>query len=753
MVAAAATALNLGLAQMVEQQAQTLFFELRGAVPPPKDVVILAIDETSLSQQEFYQTDPQKYAALEPIQTWPWKRSAYAIAIEKLMAAGAKSVALDVVFSNPSSYGAADDQRFAQVLQRYAGRVVLASQYAEVETPQGEITQLSLPTARLRTQPDVTGSINFFVEPDGRIHRLGNQFLKEYLHDAPPQEAQIWQQQRPLTLAEAALKAAQIAYPSDRGNTIFFYGPSGTFDQVPFWYVLDPANWDTYLKSGAYFKDKIVLIGATAAIRQDFHPVPFAESGLYPQPMAGVELHANAIASLLQGKTLANALPNPLLRGLFVLLGAAGAAVVFSRPRQPLRRWAWAMGLAMIWAGAGYVAFVYGRVIVPTAVPVVAIVLGGFSQLVAGSAAEQLRKRQLRNTLKQYATSPIVREIISQQDDLQDLLRERERIVGGKVLSGRYRIVRVLGSGGFSETYVAEDTQRPGRPLCVVKQLRIISNSPNTFRVARRLFATEAETLEQLGQHDQIPQLMASFEQDQEFYLVQEYIAGHPLASELMPRKPLTESQVIVLLHDLLQVLEFVHAHGVIHRDLKPPNIIRRKLDGKLVLIDFGIAKKITTQLLDLERETKMTVAVGTPGYMPNEQAAGRPHFSSDIYALGMIGIEALTGKAPHQLKLDPKTGEVAWFSQTERLSLDFAAVLSKMVRYDFTQRYLSAQEAREALEQLSAFPGKRHVDQVLMDQAIDGTAEHVSLLDAEPETVPLPDDWVDQTLFDRDQR
>jgi serine/threonine-protein kinase len=269
----------------------------------------------------------------------------------------------------------------------------------------------------------------------------------------------------------------------------------------------------------------------------------------------------------------------------------------------------------------------------------------------------------------------------------------------GKLLDGRYQVVQVLGAGGFGQTYIAKDTRRPGNPTCVVKHLKPASSDPNFLQTARRLFNSEAETLEQLGSHDQIPRLLAYFEDNQEFFLVQEYIQGHPLSAELAPGYQWAEAQVIQMLQEVLSILEFVHNHGVIHRDIKPDNIIRRASDNKLVLVDFGAVKQVRTQMA--QEQMSATVAIGTPGYMPSEQGRGLPRPNSDIYSLGMIGIQALTGKMPLQLQEDAQTGEMLW-QHLVSVSPAFAAVLNKMVRYHFKDRYQSATEALQALRQLN---------------------------------------------------
>ncbi|MBH8564791.1 protein kinase [Nostoc sp. CENA67] len=270
----------------------------------------------------------------------------------------------------------------------------------------------------------------------------------------------------------------------------------------------------------------------------------------------------------------------------------------------------------------------------------------------------------------------------------------------GKLLDGRYQVIQVLSAGGFGETYIAEDTRRPGNPRCVLKLLKPGNSEPYYLQVARRLFNSEAEILEQLGNHDQIPRLLAYFEDNQEFFLVQELIVGHPLSQELQPNECWNESQVIQMLQDVLGILAFVHSYGVIHRDIKPDNLIRRDSDGKLVLIDFGAVKQIQTQMAAPPSEIVATVAIGTPGYMPAEQAQGKPRQNSDIYSVGMIAIQALTGLFPAQLPENPATGEIAWQNQGQ-VSPRLAAVVQKMVHYHYRDRYQSATEVLQDLREL----------------------------------------------------
>lgn len=268
----------------------------------------------------------------------------------------------------------------------------------------------------------------------------------------------------------------------------------------------------------------------------------------------------------------------------------------------------------------------------------------------------------------------------------------------GQIFGGHYRVINLLGKGGFGETYLAEDIHLPDYPQRVLKLLNPDSNDPFVLQTARRLFETESKVLYKLGTNDRIPELFSHFEENGDFYLVQELIVGHDLTQEITPGKRLSEYEVLHLLHDILEVLTFVHQQGVIHRDIKPSNLMRRQSDGKIMLIDFGAVKQIGTQLQNTQASTNPTIPIGTEGYMPSEQMNGHPKLASDIYAVGMIGIQALTGVSPEQLPKDPNTLEVIWRNQVS-INSNLATVLDKMIRYRYQDRYPSAEAALQDIK------------------------------------------------------
>jgi serine/threonine protein kinase len=212
--------------------------------------------------------------------------------------------------------------------------------------------------------------------------------------------------------------------------------------------------------------------------------------------------------------------------------------------------------------------------------------------------------------------------------------------------------------------------------------------------------------------------LLAYFEQNQEFYLVQELIPGQSLDEELFRMKePWPEKKVVELLQQLLPVLEYIHSQHVIHRDVKPSNIIRSEVDQKLVLIDFGAVKEINPQISitttnssnpSTYTSSDQTIAIGTKGFTPPEQYAGRPNFSSDIYALGMIAIGAASRTNPRDLKADEKTGDLKW-QHLASISPELITIVDRMVACQYLDRYQSAALVLQDLQPLiqKYFPTK----------------------------------------------
>ena len=266
----------------------------------------------------------------------------------------------------------------------------------------------------------------------------------------------------------------------------------------------------------------------------------------------------------------------------------------------------------------------------------------------------------------------------------------------GCLLNQRYQVEQLLGSGGFSQTYQARDLHKPSYPVCVIKHLRPASSDTHYLQTAHSLFHAEAASLERLGSHSQIPSLLAYFEEQQNFFLVQDYVDGQLLTTELQPGCTWTEPQVLVLLRDILKILEFVHGHGIIHRDIKPDNLIRRNGDCQIVLIDFGSVKQIRTSTMSGQTHSNATIAIGTKGYIAPEQGQGNPSARSDLYSLGMIAIQALTGLDPTRFQHDSQ-GEICWQTQSH-ISSALADLIYRLSAFHFKDRYVSATDALSAV-------------------------------------------------------
>ncbi|MEH2287439.1 serine/threonine-protein kinase [Nostoc sp.] len=292
----------------------------------------------------------------------------------------------------------------------------------------------------------------------------------------------------------------------------------------------------------------------------------------------------------------------------------------------------------------------------------------------------------------------------SQQSILQQT--QLSQMSGSKRLfRDRYEILQILGRGGFGVTFLAKNAVLPGNPLCVIKQLCPKVTTPQSWQKACIRFEKEARTLGQLGSHSQIPMLLDYFQANGEFFLIQEYVPGLTLAREVRQTGPKSEASVKQFLQELLPVLQYLHKHHVIHRDIKPQNLLRCEYDGRIVLIDFGAVKE---KLVDACENSINPVAntnfIGTRGFAPPEQFSLRPVYASDIYAVGVTCIYMLTAKSPLELDYDPKTGEIFWQKQVN-ISNSFAQILGKMVKVTLEERFKTTDEVIRALSSESYSP------------------------------------------------
>ncbi|MCJ8280431.1 MAG: serine/threonine protein kinase, partial [Rivularia sp. ALOHA_DT_140] len=269
-----------------------------------------------------------------------------------------------------------------------------------------------------------------------------------------------------------------------------------------------------------------------------------------------------------------------------------------------------------------------------------------------------------------------------------------------KLLNNRYQVIQVLGAGGFGETFLAEDIHLPSRRRCVIKQLKPLADDPKTYEKIQQKFEREAATLEFLGEgSEQIPNLFAYFSEDGLFYLVQEWIQGQTLTDIVENQGCLNEEAVKEILLSLLPVLEYVHSKGIIHRDIKPDNIILRNSNRKPVLIDFGAVKETVRTVINSHGNTTKSMVIGTPGYMPIEQAVGRAVFATDIYSLGLTAIYLLNGKHPQELETNPQTGEIIWESDAPGISDSLQQVLNQAINPNIGNRFSTASKMLYALQ------------------------------------------------------
>lgn len=301
----------------------------------------------------------------------------------------------------------------------------------------------------------------------------------------------------------------------------------------------------------------------------------------------------------------------------------------------------------------------------------------------------------------------------------------RPPIPPGTMLQNRYRLLKMLGQGGFGRTYLAEDQGR-FQEKCVIKEYTPAQTDAYALQKSRELFQREAEVLWQI-RHPQIPQFHATFEQGKRLFLVQDFVEGPTYSALLEERKgekyPFSEAEVLHLMEQLLPVLQHIHQQNIIHRDISPDNIILRQSDQKPVLIDFGVVKDLAGKVQGDTAPAKGTT-VGKLGYAPPEQLqTGKASPNSDLYALAVTAIVLMTGREPQAL-LDETTMTWHWQSLLPRINPRFAQVLNRMLSPRPQNRFQSATEVAQVLRSLAG---------LIPPAAAPGSAGAKTLLPSQP--------------------
>lgn len=695
----------------------------KSPVEPDPRLLIVAITEDDLNLQK----------------AWPLPDRTIAKIIQKLTDANAKVIGLDMFRANPVEPGHAE---LVKIWERN-DLIIPGCHHRNLKNP-GIAGPPGIP-------PQQLGFVDVLIDRDSIVRRallfmsrdpkspctsetsLALQLAQEYLHRQHQLNGEFdSKQQFQIDTAHfRSISSTDGGYQdAEQGGyqiLLNYRSPNAVAQIVS---IADLLNNRVAPKS---IEGRIVLIGSTASSLKDVFLTPYSAGKAADATMPGVILHAQItsqiLSAVLDKQPLWWFIPD-WLEGIWIGSWCLTGSLLAWYVRHPARLLVAASGAAILLVGGFAIAFAHAGWI-PLVSPFVGLVASSIGVLGLTSYHTQQRQQDMESLVSdreqaiaelQLLLSQTAPPVTSMPLVLPPALPLTELPVTtitsttaldpnitvpyqqhpikpeqtplpigvmtpNYLLDGRYQTDSTLGAGGFGVTYLARDTKRPGKPQCVIKQLVPARRDANFVNLARRLFNTEAEILSKLGHHPQIPHLLAYFEHQREFYLVQEFIDGTPLDRELGgATERWSEEQVLDLLRQLLPVLGFIHSQHVIHRDIKPGNIIRDRERGKLVLIDFGAVKEIQPQ----PDEHNWTIAIGTRGYTPPEQYAGQPNYTSDIYALGSIAIEALTKTHPRDLPVNETTGNLIWRDRVT-ISPALAQVLAKMVAYHFRDRYQSA--------------------------------------------------------------
>ena len=379
--------------------------------PAPSDFVFLGIDQSTLQLPPLTAEEIASNRAFQLMteKPFPWSREVWALLLDRLFGAGARAVMFDMIFSPPND----GDPAFHAALDRYRDKVVIGANFdtanaAQAVTPNNAL----IPPPQL--QDNRVGFVNFWADPiDGKIRAVTYRVTDRQLADLPPDPSQeIYQ-----SLSARAL--AKIGHASDvpddfRGHLIRFTSPDA-FAPRPLYEVFDPKFWHANYADGAFFKDKIVMVGSSAQVMHDVFDTPMSPI------TSGPSLHLQAMAAAMNHEFLR---PTSARTGL-ALVGMAGltAWLLVAFLRRPLLCVATLVLITAAYLGAARL-YYDGTGLLLLTVPVLSVlVFSGSFSLAFEYALERLEKLRTRRTLERYVSKNLVKEILENPDSYYSTLR------------------------------------------------------------------------------------------------------------------------------------------------------------------------------------------------------------------------------------------------------------------------------------------------------------------------------------------
>ena len=395
----------------LETYTEDLQTRLGRKTPYDNRLVLIGIDKEVYGPTDFSAAEVKDEPTLALLQqNYPWSRAVWARLIQKLGDAGARVIVFDLVFLAPGP----GDEQLKQALEKYGDRVVIGYSIADTHPDQRGFIELQFPTSDIFT-PNVTNSpaedphlgyVNVWPDEDGILRRAQYRLAGDQLGDIlPPNEVMESLDARVLR----AFGRPDLIPSGFEARRFRYTGRPGTFKQARIGDVLLPKMWAQNFHNGADFKGKIVFIGPTADLFQDYHDTPFAA----PKTMLGPEIHLNIINAALHGEFLAEP-PLPVQLWLIALAGIL-AAIVASLLRQPLTRF-----IALLVLTAAYLEvsqIVFARApgsakVLLTATPILVLLASGIAALTYDYVLERLDKRRVRKTLERYVSRDVVKELL-----------------------------------------------------------------------------------------------------------------------------------------------------------------------------------------------------------------------------------------------------------------------------------------------------------------------------------------------------